>query len=220
MWDTAKNLEATPAGRRLECQRMDFVRPFRSVSLSLVAGKGHYESVVKAAMHAERSLWIGTANLKEMMVEDERARPGRRRTVGRRGEFCSMLRILEERVARGVEVRILHAAVPSRPFRTELRRRPGLLEPKRGGFEMRLCPRVHFKIAIVDGALLYVGSANWTGAGLGAKGGGRRNFELGFCTRDDMLLDDVQDFYDRVWRGARCKACGLRDACPKPLDLP
>ena len=33
---------------------MDFVRVHRPVILSLVAGKGHYESVVKAAMNAER----------------------------------------------------------------------------------------------------------------------------------------------------------------------
>ena len=57
---------------------MDFVRQHRPVQLALVAGRGHYETVVKAAMNAERSLWIATANLKELMVEDERARPGRR----------------------------------------------------------------------------------------------------------------------------------------------
>ena len=34
---------------------------------------------------------------------------------------------------------------------------------------LRACPRVHFKAVIVDGAFVYVGSANWTGAGLGAK---------------------------------------------------
>ena len=67
-----------------------------------------------------------------------------------------------------------------------------------GSFEMRLCPRVHFKAVIVDGARIYLGSANWTGAGLGAKGEGRRNFELGFVSSDDLLLDEVQDLYDRI----------------------
>jgi len=50
---------------------MDFVRQHRPVTLALVAGRGHYETVVKAAMNAERSLWIATANLKELMVEDK-----------------------------------------------------------------------------------------------------------------------------------------------------
>ncbi len=85
---------------------------------------------------------------------------------------------------------------------------------------MRLCPRVHFKAVIIDGASLYLGSANWTGAGLGAKGEGRRNFELGFLTRDDLLLDEVQGLYQRVWMGGPCAACKLRDVWPRPLDSP
>src|SRR5262249_9150366 len=89
---------------------------------------------------------------------------------------------------------------------------------RRGSFEMRLCPRVHLKAVIVDGRFLYLGSANWTGAGLGAKGAGRRNFELGFVTDDTVLLDDVQDLYDRIWRGTPCAAVGRNAECPAPLD--
>ena len=169
-------------------------------------------------MNAERSLWIATANLKELMVEDEHARPGRRRTASRTGEFRSMLGVLAEQVGRGVEIRILHASPPSGPFREDLRRLPILRRPTPGAFELRLCPRVHFKAVVVDGTMLYLGSANWTGAGLGAKGEGRRNFELGFTSRDDLLLDEVQAYFDRIWRGAECGTCKLRDHCPKPLD--
>jgi len=197
---------------------MDFVRTHRPVILSLVAGKGHYESVTRAAMNAERSLWIATANLKELMVEDERARPGRRRALGRQGEYRPVLQVFEEQVAAGVEIRILHASPPSRPFREELRRLPGLRRPSVGSFEMRVCPRTHLKTVIVDGTMLYLGSANWTGAGLGAKGEGRRNFEVGIRSRDDLLLDEVQAYFDSIWRGVPCAACKLRDACPKPLD--
>ena len=197
---------------------MDFVRQSRAVALSLIAGSGHYDAVVRAAMNAEHSLWISTANLKELMVEDERARPGRRRISGGKGEYRSVLRIFDEQVSRGVEIRILHASPPSRPFREELRRLPGLLRKSSGRFEMRMCPRVHFKTVIVDGSMLYLGSANWTGAGLGAKGEGRRNFEVGFHTRDDLLLDEVQAYFDRIWSGVVCKGCKFRDKCPKPLD--
>jgi phosphatidylserine/phosphatidylglycerophosphate/cardiolipin synthase-like enzyme len=83
---------------------------------------------------------------------------------------------------------------------------------------MRECPRVHLKIIAVDGAYLYLGSANFTGAGLGAKGDGRRNFELGFATDDDVLLDAAQLRFDRIWTGRECGACRLRSRCPKPLD--
>jgi hypothetical protein len=85
---------------------------------------------------------------------------------------------------------------------------------------MRLCPRVHFKPVVDDGGMLYLGSANWTGAGLGAKGTGRRNFELGFATGDDVLLDRVQALYQQVWRGGECAGCKLREVCPAPLDAP
>jgi phosphatidylserine/phosphatidylglycerophosphate/cardiolipin synthase-like enzyme len=123
--------------------------------------------------------------------------------------------VLDELAGRGVELRILHAGPPSRAFRTAFDRHPRLV---RGGLALRTCPRVHFKAVIVDGGRLYLGSANWTGAGLGAKGAGRRNFELGFVTADDGLLDRVQELYDRVWRGAECAACKLRDVCGAPLD--
>jgi phosphatidylserine/phosphatidylglycerophosphate/cardiolipin synthase-like enzyme len=72
---------------------------------------------------------------------------------------------------------------------------------------------------IVDGRQLYLGSANWTGAGLGAKGAGRRNFELGIVSEDEALLDDVQAMFDHLWRGRECRACRLRSLCESPLDL-
>jgi len=192
----------------------DFVDPSRAVRLQAVGGRGHYEAVVEAVMGARRSVWIATANLKELMVEDARAVPGRARTA--RPRYRSILDRFAELAAQGVELRILHAAPPSRAFRAAFDRHARLY---RGGLELRLCPRLHFKAVVVDGALLYLGSANWTGAGLGAKGAGRRNFELGLITRDDALLDRVQHLFDRVWRGAECAACQLRDICPGPLDL-
>ncbi len=203
---------------------MDFVREVRSIPLRLVAGRGHYETVVEAAIGALRSVWIATANLKDLMVEDARARPGRRRTAarGRAAGYRSMLEIFDELVGRGVEIRILHASLPSRPFREELGRmrnlgpQPALA--RSGRFTLRACPRVHLKTIIVDGALVYLGSANWTGAGLGVKGEGRRNFELGFVSRDDLLLDEVQAYYERIWQGAPCGRCKLRRQCPRPLD--
>lgn len=205
---------------------MDFVAELRQVPLRLLGGRGHYQAVVQQVMAAERSVWIATANLKELMVEDPRARPGVRRTMRRgAGAYRSVLAVFEEQVARGVEIRLLHAGEPSRPFRAEMARRPGLKgealphgDARVGTFEMRRCPRVHFKAVVIDGAQLYLGSANWTGAGLGAKGEGRRNFELGFLTRDDLLLDQIQSLYEEIWRGARCAGCRLRQDCPGPLD--
>lgn len=122
-----------------------------------------------------------------------------------------------DRLARdGVELRILHASLPSRAFRADFDARPRLVA---GGLRLRQCPRVHLKVVVIDGALAYLGSANWTGAGLGAKGDHRRNFELGIITDDDHLLDAIQARYDALWRGAQCQACRLRAECEAPLDL-
>jgi phosphatidylserine/phosphatidylglycerophosphate/cardiolipin synthase-like enzyme len=194
---------------------MDFALPPRPVRLSLLSGKAHYEQVVKPIEDATRSVWIATANLKELMVEDPRVQPGRRRASGR-SNYRSVLEVFDELAARGVELRILHASLPSRPFRDELDRHPRLF---RGGLELRMCPRVHMKAVIVDGARMYLGSANWTGAGLGAKGEHRRNFELGMVTEDEAWLDEVQALYEHVWRGSACAKCRLRDSCEAPLDL-
>ena len=207
-----------PAGvRRREPPRpspLDVAAAPRPVALELIAGRGHYERVIRAVLDAHTSVWIATANLKELMIEDGRAAPGRRRRLGRAG-FVSVLARLDELAARGVELRVLHAELPSRPFRAELARHPRLVA---GGLALRRCPRVHLKAVIVDGELLYLGSANWTGAGLGARGTGRRNFELGVVTDDAPLLDQVQSMYDRIWTGGECAACKLRDDCPGPLS--
>ena len=168
---------------------------------------------MKAVLEAEQSVWIATANLKELLVEDPNAVPGVRR--GRRGTYRSVLEVFAELSRKGVELRLLHASMPSRPFRKSFDSQPDLVA---GGLEMRVCPRVHLKTVVVDARLVYLGSANWTGAGLGAKGDGRRNFEMGILSSDEMLIDQVQERYDRIWRGAECADCRLRDECEMPLD--
>lgn len=258
--------------------------------MQFVAGRGHYDTVIAAVRNARTSVWIATANLKELMIEDTRWSVRRTRRRGTNA-YRSVIEVFDELVTAGVEIRLLHAAQGSLPFREELARHAnlvpvsrlkkarsgkprsgagetadaatplrGIAKPRKtttvrakrgalvptlmiglapptaprvsgvfpvgappsavagGRFEMRLCPRVHLKAVVVDGAFLYLGSANWTGAGLGAKGTGRRNFELGIVTDDSLLLDDVQEIFDRIWRGAECKDCKLREACPAPLD--
>ena len=66
---------------------------------------------------------------------------------------------------------------------------------------------------IVDGTLAYSGSANLTGAGLGAKSDGRRNFEAGLVTTDPALVAAIMEQFDQVWMGARCDACGRKAFC-------
>ena len=184
----------------------------RTAKVTFLADRAHYDRLVtKVIAGAKTSIWIGTANVKELRIE---APIGS--TARARGRYVSILDTFGSLVRAGVEIRLLHAAPPSRPFQAELSRQRALGKSAR--FAVRQCPRVHLKMIAVDGAALYLGSANFTGAGLGAKGDGRRNFEMGILTDDDVLLDAAQARFERIWSGAECGACRLRSVCPKPLD--
>jgi len=151
---------------------------------------------------AADSLLIATATLKAARI------------IRRDGPAESIVHLLARMGERGVAVRVLHSGVPSGPFLEELKR----VRPH--AFQMRRCPRTHFKAAVIDGQRLYLGSANLTGAGLGAKSAGRRNFEIGLVTDDPGLVDTVADLFEAVWSGALCEACRRRPHCPVPLESP
>jgi phosphatidylserine/phosphatidylglycerophosphate/cardiolipin synthase-like enzyme len=174
----------------------------RTLQAELLQGRALYREVVLGKLaHARESVWIATANVKAMFVEQG-------------GQFAPVLELFDALAARGVALRLLHAELPSRPFRAAFDSRERLV---RGGLELKVCPRVHFKTVVVDQAWAYVGSANLTGAGLGAKGEHVRNFELGFVTEDFDVIDRVTALYEAVWSGAECRGCRLREICPDPI---
>ena len=162
----------------------------RPIQAELLDGGALYREVVLSKLaHARESVWIATANVKAMYVEQS-------------GRYVPLLQVLDGLAARGVALRLLHAELPSRPFRAEFDKRSRLVK---GGLELKVCPRVHFKTVLVDGAWAYLGSANLTGAGLGAKGEDVRNFEMGFVTEDFDVIDRVTALYESVWSGAECR---------------
>ena len=164
-----------------------------------IRNEEHYRIVVEEkVLGAEVSVRIATANVKNLHVlKGKKAR--------------SILLCFEEIVDRGVSIRILHGASPSRPFREALEKSAGLTHNER--FEMMLCARNHMKIVLVDDKFLYTGSANFTGAGLGAKSPERRNFEVGFVTHDISLVNYYRELFNEIWEGSHCAACGRRDYC-------
>jgi phosphatidylserine/phosphatidylglycerophosphate/cardiolipin synthase-like enzyme len=175
---------------------------------TFLTGRALYDEVIRdGILEAKRSIWIATANVKELHVEPARSlRPGR-------APYRSIVEIFAERARAGVEIRLLYAELPSRRFRAAFDRRKRLIK---GDIALKHCPRQHLKAVIVDGEKLYLGSANLTGAGLGVKGEDRRNFEIGFVTGDYQLLDWVQTLYQELWDGVPCATCGLREVCPDP----
>jgi len=152
---------------------------------------------------AGQFIWIATADLKDMHVE--RA-PGR---------FDSFLAVLAEQVRAGVAIRLIHAKEPGPRFREDFDRFPELIESDL--FERFLCPRNHMKCVLIDGRIAFVGSANLTGAGMGAKSPSRRNFEAGFLTDDPEAIERLMGFFDGFYLGDFCKGCGRRDICPDPV---
>ncbi|MDX2013145.1 MAG: phospholipase D family protein [Myxococcaceae bacterium] len=178
------------------------------IEAEFLSGEALYRRVVLERMaKARESVLIATANVKAMLVELD-------------GDFRPVADLFAALAKRGVTVRVLHAELPSRPFRAAFDRHERLVRDGGAGgarMELKLCPRVHFKAVLVDGAWLYVGSANLTGAGLGAKHADARNFEVGFSTEDFDTIDRVSALFDAVWSGASCRTCRLFDVCPDPI---
>jgi phosphatidylserine/phosphatidylglycerophosphate/cardiolipin synthase-like enzyme len=173
-----------------------------TLEAELIAGQALYRRVVLDKLsHARESVWISTANVKAMLVEEG-------------GRFAPVADLFARLARAGVEIRLLHAELPSRPFRAAFDKQSILV---RGGMTLKICPRVHFKCVLVDGAWLYLGSANLTGAGLGAKHADARNFELGVLTEDFSTIDQVAALFESVWSGKSCATCRLHDVCPDPI---
>ena len=178
----------------------------------LVINEEHFRRVVLEGMlEARLSLDILTADFKAMLVPEPAGRPGRR-AGGRHAP--SIVEHLRKLAAGGVEIRLLHSGTPSAAALRELKRELP------NGLTIRRCPRLHAKAVVIDCRAMYLGSANLTGAGLGAKADGRRNFEMGIWTASPSLIDPVMDQFNALWEGRRCETCKRKDVCPVPLEEP
>ena len=82
-----------------------------------------------------------------------------------------------------------------------------------------MCPRVHIKAVVIDGAFAYMGSANLTGAGMGAKSEHKRNFEAGIITDDKTVVGKIMEQFDGIWRGTHCGGCRRKQFCADYKDL-
>ena len=181
---------------------------------TFLSNRDIYESVICGIVpQARERLWIATADIKDMYVEPpSRASHAMEVRSGGR-DMVPFLEVLARMVKRGIEVRLIHAKEPGPNWREDFDRYPGLWE----GMERVLCPRVHFKCIIVDGRKAYFGSANLTGAGMGAKSERKRNFENGVLTDDPALVNPLIEQFDSVWRGDFCRDCGRREHCGDPV---
>ena len=168
--------------------------------LTYISNSIHYKEVLSRVPNVKHSLWIGTADIKDLYIDDG----------GQKKPFLAMLAKL---IRQGVEVRLIHAKEPGSNFREDFDKYPILYD----GLERVLCPRVHFKIIVFDCKEVYIGSANLTGAGIGMKSEGTRNFEAGILTDDPQIVEQAMNQFDDVWIGKQCKKCKRRDFCTDPI---
>ena len=174
-----------------------------AMTARLVLNEDTYQLVLRElVMEARRLLWIVTADIKDLYIEDG-------------GDFVPFLKVLADKLRDGVEIRLVHAKEPGPRFREDFDRFPELVEAE--GFERILCPRMHMKCVIADGKKAYVGSANLTGAGMGAKSPHRRNFEAGMVTEDRDVIRGLMAFLDGFYLGDHCVKCQRREVCPDPI---
>lgn len=168
--------------------------------IQYIADTDHYKVVLEKVKAAKSLLWIGTADIKDLHIKSG---------INTEPFLGSLARLIKQ----GVDVRLIHTKEPGEAFRKDFDRYPILTDM----LERVLCPRVHFKIIIIDKEMAYVGSANLTGAGLGMKSSNKRNFESGIFTDEISLIEAAMEQFDSVWIGEHCKKCGRRDFCGDPI---
>jgi phosphatidylserine/phosphatidylglycerophosphate/cardiolipin synthase-like enzyme len=170
----------------------------------LVIGARHFQKIIRhGILTAQVSIDLMTADFKAMLVPE----------VGKR-RAPSIVDVFRRLAGQGIEIRLLHAGTPSAAALQDLKRELP------SGLTIRRCPRLHAKAVIIDSRAMYLGSANLTGAGLGAKGEGKRNFEMGIWTESTALIDGVMEEFNALWEGERCVGCKRKEICPVPLEEP
>ena len=168
--------------------------------LTFIPNTAHYTEVLSRIQSVKHTLWIGTADIKDLYVEvDKEKKP--------------FLALIAQLIRRGVEVRLIHAKEPGPNFREDFDKYPVLYDR----LERALCPRVHFKMFVFDCKEVYVGSANLTGAGIGMKAETTRNFEAGILTDDPQIVEQAMNQFDEVWMGKHCKTCRRKEYCGDPI---
>ena len=168
--------------------------------LTYISNSAHYKEVLELIKTVKHTLWIGTADIKDVYVDVD-------------GEVKPLLGLIALLIRRGVEVRLIHAKEPGQNFRDDFDKYPVLFDR----LERVLCPRVHFKMFVFDCKEVYIGSANLTGAGIGMKAETTRNFEAGILTDDPEIVEQAMNQFDDVWIGKHCQACKRRDFCSDPI---
>ncbi len=143
---------------------------------------------MEGLVKAKTSLIIGTYNSQDLRIPF-------------RGRITSLSEIIRRLVNKDVKVLICLAPIMrSSQFIQTCRSIQDISE----NLIIRFCRRMHIKTIVVDLEYAYVGSANLSGAGIGLKSVRKRNFELGFVTRESNIIADVAWMFMEIFNGKFC----------------
>ncbi|MBO5627574.1 MAG: helix-turn-helix domain-containing protein [Aeriscardovia sp.] len=162
-------------------------KPESKDGLKYVAEEEHFTEVFKMMTEVKHSLKIATANLKNFSVEIGKG------VAVEKLRLCDFFLLLVER---GVQVQV----VCMKPFGFYLYAKencPKLLENPL--FELRCNEQNHMKVFIFDDECAYIGSANITGAAIGKRASGNRNYEAGMLVWGPNMIQYPIRHFEKVW---------------------
>lgn len=76
-----------------------------------ISNEAHYDQVIERIKTVKKTLWIGTADIKDLYVKDGRGTK-------------PLLEVLSDLAKRGVEIRLIHAKKPGPAFRQDFDKYP------------------------------------------------------------------------------------------------
>lgn len=82
-----------------------------SPMLKYIKNEQHYDLLVEAIRQVRRTLWIGTADLKDLYIKEGK-------------EAVPLLKLLERKVKEGIEIRLIHAKELGKNFRDDFDKYP------------------------------------------------------------------------------------------------
>ena len=91
------------------------------VMITYISNSAHYKEVLSRVLHVKDSLWIGTADIKDLYIEEGKTKK-------------PFLEVLAKLIKKGVAVRLIHAKEPGPNFREDFDRFPILYDGLGGCF--------------------------------------------------------------------------------------
>lgn len=166
--------------------------------------ENHYQEIIQLLSSAKSSMKIMTADfrfikLKSSLKHDKQIKEG-----------LSFIRYLMERAEQGISVQII-CSDPTNNFMKEYEELCKKMNTD--NFQIFFCKRNHAKAVIVDNEIAYIGSANFTKAGVGQGVLSKGNFEVGIITENHEIILSLNSHFSNIIKGDYCEKCHRAMTC-------